>query len=123
MVNTVNNNSHAIVCDQQTVITEQDIIAALKGMVEQRFHGVSLYPGSKYFAENMEVIQELRLKLGLAQTQANYKEAARICLRLELSFHYLAPRTTRKIFNTYMQKLNFLMDACRALLNYQKQAA
>lgn len=123
MLQTKEHNSHAIVCEAPGVITEREIIATLRGMVEHRFHGVSLYPGSKYFSETIEVIKGIRENLDRAEQHPNCKEAAKICLRTELSFHYIAPRTTRKIFCTYMTKLNFLMDACRLILNYKKQAA
>lgn len=106
----------------QSILTEKGIIATLKGITEQRFQAISAYPSSKTFHEGIGVIQHLRNELNEADAQLNYKSAVKICLRLENHLIYLAPRSTIKIFNTYKAKVDFLMGACRILLNYKSQS-
>lgn len=103
------------------VLTEKGIIASLKGITEQRYQAISAYPSSRTFHECIGTITLLRNELNAADAQLNYKSAVKICLRLENALLYLAPRSTMKIFNTYKAKVDFLMEACRIILNYKAQ--
>lgn len=114
-------NQLPLVVSQPAVLTEKGIIKELKGITENRFIAISMYPSSKHFAESKACVDLLRDSLNEADQSLNYKSAVKICLRLENHLLYLAPRSTVKIFNTYKSKVDFYMNACRVLLNYQIQ--
>ena len=97
------------------------LIAELKEMAEQRFHAISMYPNSFEAQKKLQEIQNIRCALQDAKFTINQKHQVIICLRLELAFHTIAGSPIKKMNQTYMLKLNTLMQQARDFLGWQKQ--
>lgn len=110
-----------VLAAEKKVITEKEIIHSLKGICEQRSAAIRQYPSSKYYASGMEAVNRIRQTVAEADDCLNPKTAVKLCLRTELDFHYLSPKTTIAIFRDYHTRLEFWMVACRLILQYQKQ--
>lgn len=110
-----------VLAAEKKVITEKEIIHSLKGICQQRCAAIRQYPSSKYFASGMEAVNRILNTLEEADQSLNPKAAVKLCLRTELDFHFLSPKTTISIFRDYHHRMEFWMVACRLILQYRKQ--
>lgn len=104
----------------QVTASPDQIILKLSKICERRFHAYNYYPHS-VSQEKWQAITDIRYWLAQARLAMTRREKFKICLNLELSFHVIADRRTKKLTATYLETLNAMMDSCRSALNYQKQ--
>lgn len=102
-------------------IFAEETIKTLSGLCEGRYMGLSFYPNSFGANKKFEEIAKIRYRLAQAKIMLNPKEAIAECLNLQLSFKIIVGEPTKKLHQTYLNKLNTTMDACRAQLGRVKQ--
>lgn len=98
-----------------------ETIHLIAGVVMQRKTAIEYYPKAKSFTEQNDAINRLILKLAEMDFIDNDKKKAKIMLSMELDLHFVAPKSTIKIFTNYMIKVNNIMALLREVLGYQKQ--
>lgn len=96
-------------------------IQTLKGLNEHRLRGFNYYPHSVSKAkwEAVKNNRDMLNYLQLCDDQPRYQ--IKEILKLERNFLLIQPHTTKKINQTYVDKINMYMDACRSFLGLQKQ--
>ncbi len=111
-----------IVCEvAKKSFSTANLISALAGMCENRFHAISAYPHARSAAGKFESIRYIRAELAAAKAMPNTLEQVKACLRLERRLLSIAPTATSKLYATYVAKVNSHMASCREYLGWAKQ--
>ena len=104
---------------KQTELTVNLLYVYLKGLCEQRYQAIGLYPHAKGFRERMESISIIRE--ALKNRPINQMQCIVEVLRLENHFLILTPMQSSRLYTNYRFQVGDLMDKCRLALGRVKQ--
>jgi len=104
-----------------TVLTEQDVIEKLRAYTIERKTALMAYPLATGVAEKLEAVRQILFKLEIASLQATPKQVIKTVMTCALDLHFIAPRATRKLYKTWYEKIEAIMQACRDYIGYTKQ--
>lgn len=109
---------------QESIIelTPKDTLGLIRGMFTQRKYAIEMYPHAKRFRENADALARIELAMLEIETQHLMPKTMAVrLLRMERDLQFIAPRTTNKIFKTYMDRLDAIMNLLREVTGYVSQ--
>jgi hypothetical protein len=106
---------------QSIYLTERDVINRLRAFAYERKHALKRFPHAHGVTDKLAAIEEILETLDQAALCINPRQAITLVLKTALNLHYIAPRATRKLYITWYEKVEALMEACRQFIGRRKQ--
>jgi hypothetical protein len=97
------------------------VVEKLKGYLYERRRAIVMYPNAAGATEKLQAIEEALYTLDRAAVQLNPNQTVKMILRTALTMHYIAPHATRKLHQTWYNKVELLMNGCREYLGWRAQ--
>ncbi|SEM65632.1 hypothetical protein SAMN05192574_101356 [Mucilaginibacter gossypiicola] len=99
-----------------TVLTERDVVNKLRSYAIERKYALKAYQYATGAAEKLEAVEQVLIKLEIAELQSSPKQVIKTVMTCALDLHFIAPRATKKLYQTWYEKIEAIMQACRDYL-------